>query len=204
MAECFYYKDGKKINNVQDIIHEFFKDNFQLKNSAIFSAEEIQESTVKKLKNILGANAYNQSNQSTVTEFITSPNPALFSKLGINTKTDRLSPEYIEENRIYQYIIDNIDKAPSTNAGLMNYTPEKLEALLQRTDLQNIPESKLIYLLSEIEDIIAFENRTKNLGILLHEIISLKVQEKNYQYKIRDFLADPKNKEIIGEFEADE
>jgi len=202
MIECFYYKDGIKVNNIQEIIHEFFKDNYQLRNAAIFSAEEIQNSTVTKIKNILGANSYGKSEKAIVTDMITKENPGLFAKLGIETKTGRLSPEYIEGNRIYQYVVDNLGKADalpdnfSTN-GLV-YTPEKLEALRGFSNLQNIPDNKLIYLLHEIEDIISYESKTKDLGTLLHNVIALKVEGKDSRSKIMGFLNDPKNAEILG------
>ena len=59
---CQYYKsDGTAYNSVQEMIEDFYKSNNQLKNAAIFSADEIQESTVNKILSIKGAASYEKS-----------------------------------------------------------------------------------------------------------------------------------------------
>lgn len=204
MAECFYYKNGKRINDIQEVIKEFFKDNYLLRNSAIFSAEEIQDSTIKQLKNIQGAVDFSKSEKSMVTEFITKPNEGFFSLIGINTKSDRLAPEYILENRIFEYIKSNLPKVEnlSDNVNISNvtYSESEFNKLRERKELDNISDNKLIMLLGEIEDIIAFEEKTKDFGIFIHEIIALKEQGKEYKNKIAKFLSNPDNAEYFGSY----
>lgn len=208
MIECFYYKNGQKINDIQDIIFEFFKTNYVLKNSAIFSSEEIQNSVVEKLLNIKGAISYEASPKTNVTKFIVEENAGLFNKLGIDSKNGRFAPEVIEENRIYHFVKDNLRKVenlPDTvDISNLKYSQERLTTLLSNNDLQAISENKLILLLAEIEDIMEFEEKTKDFGIFLHEIISLKLQEKEYSNKIYAFLNKPVNKELIGDFKIEE
>lgn len=208
MAECFYYKNGKKINDIQDVIAEFFKDNYLLRNSAIFSAEEIQGSTIKALKKIPGAITYEKSNQWEVTKFITNPNENFFSLIGIDTKTDRLAPQYIEKNRIAEYVKTNLKKvenlSDNVNVSNVTFTQSKLDELRAQKEFGSISDNKLIILLGEIEDIISFEEKIKDFGISIHKIISLKMQGKDsYKNEINTFLKKPENVEYFGNSPTD-
>lgn len=207
MIECFYYKDGKKINDVQTLIAEFFKDTSRLENSAIFSAEEIQESTIKLLKNLEGATKYNASKKRSVIEVISTPNPGLFTKVGIKTKNGLLAPEYIEENRIHQYVLDNLGRLAATttiDVDSLIFTKEKFDRLKNDPAFNNVSEDKLKFLLNEIEADIRYEQLINKLGIFMHTIIGLKTRGTGYTSILNTFLTDPENAEIFGDFSVEE
>lgn len=205
MPECFYYKGNDKINNITDIIDAFYRDTKQLKNAAIFSADDIQQSTVKIIRQLPGISSYEPSPAMPVTKFITESNSGFFAKIGVDVGVSgKLVPEYIEENRIYHYILDNLselDKLPDdVNISGLTFTPEKFKQLRDRNDLNSISDNKLIYLLNKIEKTIEFEKKTTEFGTFLHSVISLKVKGEPSDKLIREFVKDPANKEIIGEF----
>ena len=222
MANCFYYKDGKRFDNMSDLIHEFYKDNSYLRNSAIFSSEEIQQSTINKLKTIPGINKYEAGDKGKsyeegdaldnvgvedVTKFIVTPHETLFRELKIETPSYRLNPEYIKENRIYHYILDKMSTvviADDNTVSTLQYDLENLKELRKHADLDSVSDSKLIYLLSEIEKKMEIEDKTKRLGILLHNIVSLKITNKAYSNILNSFLTDPENAEIVGEASTEE
>lgn len=205
MPECFYYKGNDKINNITDVIDAFYRDTKQLKNAAIFSADDIQQSTVKIIRQLPGISSYEPSPAMPVTKFITESNSGFFAKIGVDVGVSgKLVPEYIEENRIYHYILDNLselDKLPDdVNISGLTFTPEKFKQLRDRNDLNSISDNKLIYLLNKIEKTIEFEKKTTKFGTFLHNVISLKVKGEPSDKLIREFVKDPANKEIIGEF----
>lgn len=208
MADCFYYKGENRINDIQDLIFEFFKDTNQLRNAAIFSSEDIQQSTLKKLRNTPGINEYQNSEIPIVTEFITEQNPGRYNLLGIETKSGRLVPEYIKENRIYSFIKENIglvdDLSDKIDVSNIKFDQENLDNLRKNSDLDSLSNNKLIFLLNKIEDLIVFEEKTKNFGNLLHQIISLKVQNKPYSNILNNFLTNPENADIVGNFPIEE
>ena len=207
MSICFYYKNNVKINSIQELITEFFKDNNQLKNASIFSSEEIQDSTYKKLLAIPGINTFEKSTVPLVTEYIVQQNPGRYAELGIDTKDGRLVPEYIKENRIYSFIKENLKLVDnlSDNIDVTNikYDSNNLEALRKNDDLSSLSNNKLIILLEKIENIMLFEEKVKDFGILIHKIISFKSQNKPYDATLNSYLNDPKNSEVLGNFNKD-
>jgi len=210
MSTCFYYKDGTKINDERALIEMFFRENFQLRNAAIYSSDDLQKSTEFTLRNLISSQDYEASDSQPATSFIVSDqNTVLFNRLGIVAgKSGRLAPEYISEERIYSFIINNLkavqDLPDLVDVSALKYTPENLKKLRTRTDLDSISDNKLIYLLSKIEDIMTHEQKVTKFGVLLHKIIAAKVQEKDYTKTLQGFLADPENAEIIGTFSPKE
>lgn len=230
MADCFYYKKGKRFDNTGDLIHAFYKDNNILKNAAIFSSEEIQESTIKKLRAIPGINKYNSENSdksysegdglkrthenvegketkneiSDVLDFIVTPHVDLFNELNIVTESNRLVPEYIKENRIYNYVLDSQEElervSEKVDVSNLAYDKENLANLRKHSDLDTISDNKLIYSLSKIEAKMEFEEKTKSFGTLLHNVVSIKIRGSNPSGIINTFLSDPNHAEIFGDY----
>ena len=204
---CKYYdnRNGKEYNSIQDLIHDFYVNNYELKNAAIFSADEIQDSTVNKILKIKDINTFGDSNKTPITQYITDPNPLLAMLPGFGNQ-DRLAPEYIEKNRIYQYVTSRIDALGTKDITGLEYDPKKLEDLKAEGNLSEANENKLIFLLSEIEGIIKHEEKTKDFGTFLHNLVSLKVlgNKTTYDNKMTSFITDPKNKEIFGDYSPTE
>ena len=72
-----------------------------------------------------------------VTEFISTVNPE-FERLGIKTSSGRLNPEYIKDNRIAQFVLDNKAKVEGLTAldpASLNITQEYYDTL--RADKKN-------------------------------------------------------------------
>jgi len=219
MADCFYYKNGEIIGDTSKIVEMFFKSTKQLKNASIFSSEDIQKSTYDIIMGISDINTFksgvrkiliNGETQEvevpSVTDFIVQPN-TLFEKLGIKTNSGRLNPEYIKENRIAAYILENYKKVEdltSFNKDSVVYSKELFQ--LYRSDDRFIKfnDNQIISLLSEIEDIIEFENKVMHFGELLHKLLFLKVRNQSYNSELNSFIKDPNNKDIIGESDANQ
>lgn len=203
---CKYYdnRNGKEYNSIQDLIHDFYVNNYTLKNAAIFSADEIQESTMKQLLSVKNINSFGGSDKIPITQYITDPNPMLALLPGFDGK-DRLAPQYIKENRIYQYVVDRINELGTVSSDGLDYDDKQLELLKTTGSLVDADESKLIYLLNEIEGIMQHEEKTRDFGTFLHELISAKILDnKNYDSKLSKYITDEKNKEIFGSFSEKE
>jgi len=209
MTNCYYYKDGEKINDIQTLITKFFEANYQLKNDKIYSKEEIQKSTINKILNVVKVSDYTASDNEIVTEFITTPHPGLYNSLGIETKEKGiLAPEIIEKNRVYYFIKENLDRvqniSPTENISGLKYDEKLLEYISTFDELKNIPLSRLITLLNEYYNIREIEEKTKDFGTFLHNIISLKIQDKEYSKLIDRFLSDPANSELLGNYSTND
>lgn len=215
--DCGYFKNDEFIS-AESIIEKFFKETNSLKNSAIYSSEEIQASTVREIRRIEGANAFgndadtNEHGFSPVVKFIVTDNSALFAKKGLPIPSSgRVVPEYIEEERCYQYVAKNLSKVEdlSDTIDVSNLPiPRNLEFVLQKLEKNNIvlSKNKVIILLNEIEDAITVEEKTKNLGTLLHNLISLKIRNEDTQYNtaLNGFISDAENRELLGEDKDEE
>ena len=219
MADCFYYKNGEIIGDTSKIIEMFFRSTKQLKNASIFSSEDVQKSTYDIIMRISDINTFNSGVRKiringeiqevevpAVTGFIVTPN-TLFEKLGIKTNSGRLNPEYIKENRIAAYILENYKKVEdltSLDKDSVVYSKDLFQ--LYRSDDRFIKfnDSQIISLLSEIEEIIEFENKVMDFGKLLHQLLFLKIRNQSYNSELNRFIKDPNNKDIIGEGDPDQ
>lgn len=218
MADCFYLKNGQKFGSMSDVIEAFFKDNKQLKNASIFSSDEIQESTYKAIIKISDINTFEKAKKEIivdglkqeieipiVTDFIVKEN-TLFEKLGIKTKSGRLNPEYIEDNRIDAYLLNNFNKVESMNSlpDDITYSKDRFERLRNDPRFEKYSDVQIIALQSEIENTIEFENKVMGFGSLIHKLISEKINKNSYNSTLMAFLTDPKNAEIVGDFSKEE
>lgn len=202
MACLYYDRNGNAFNSMQDLIKQFYLENFQVKNAAIFSSEEMQKSTLNKVVKASNKSEYDQSESITTTEFITRPHPELLRNIPGYKGKDLLVPEVRLDERIYHYVLNNLDKAPDVNPTNLVFTQSKLDELKGRSDLKGIPDSKLEFLLAEIEGILDHEEKTKDFGLLLHKLISFRL---NGDYvglatSFSAFFKDEKNKEIFGSY----
>ena len=215
----FYYKNGEIIGDTSKIVEMFLKDTKQLKNASIFSSEDIQKSTYDIIMGISDINTFNSGVRKilingeiqevevpVVTDFIVQPN-TLFEKLGIKTSSGRLNPEYIKENRIAAYILENYKKVEdltSFDKDSVVYSKDLFQLYRNDDRFIKFNDNQIIYLLSEIEDIIEFENKVMRFGELLHTLLFLKVRNQSYNSELNRFIKDPNNKDIIGEGSADQ
>lgn len=207
---CIYYdtKKNKQYNSIQDLIKDFYKDfkKFQLKNTAIFSAEEIQKSTVDKILAIKEINAYKKSEGEEVLDFITKEHPGLFNQYSLLAGQERLAPEFIQINRIHKYILNKIGSLGVIDISGLTYNQKTLDELKAMGGLESAEENKLIYLLNEVEQIIEHEEQTKKFGTFIHQLISLKLLGKDQEYNnlFSGFFRDKENNYIFGSYSEKE
>lgn len=206
--DCNYTYNEKATQNILELAAMFYKATQLLdSSSAIFSAEEVQQSTVDKLTELQKFRTEIEEKVKlgqleSATSFITNINNApIFHGLG--EKIERLAPEYIEENRINKFIevelakkmtlqfdADKLPKVSATRlASVKKYFPD------QDVDV-------LKYHLVKIEDILAIEEKTKIFGTGIHKLINLAILKEagvlsNEYVKTLDTLI-AENPEIFG------
>lgn len=211
---CYYYKNDVKIGTTEEVISQFYEDTKELKNASIFSTEQIQKSTYNKILSISDINNFNTKTKTvtvngekqtvpipSVTEFIGTPNPE-FDRLGIKTSSGRLNPEYIKDNRIAQFVLDNKSKVENLTAldpSSINITPEYYNTLRADKRMDGYSDVQLKSLLNDIEDTMNFEEKVLDLGKFLHSILYNKIKGNNYTGLINSFIEDTKNAELIGD-----
>ena len=203
--ECAYTYNGKDTRNILELAKVFYQSKTQLDPSAaIYSSEEVQKSTVDILleQNKLKTQIEENKNLSPVTDFIVSTNSAPILN-GIGIDAERLAPEYIEENRINNYISTELDKNTSLSideSKLPKVSKERFDKVLQK--FPNSDKSVLQFYLSQIEDIIKLEELTKDFGNALHELISISIKEEaglnSSLYKNRLSTLITENPDIFG------
>jgi hypothetical protein len=76
---CTYIKqDGSQYKSIKDLVEDFYKSNYELKNAAIYSRDEIMQSTIDKILKISKINSYSESDSEKyipLTKFITRVSP---------------------------------------------------------------------------------------------------------------------------------
>lgn len=212
MACIFTNKEGVTYISPQELIKEFYKNNYELKNASIFSKEEIQTSVINKILNIEDINKYRASELDNsvdsdgkpivklpVTTFISAEDKKLFSNIPGEKPRERLNPEYIEENRIIAYVKKQLEKpVPTLMDDYSGYSNKYLQIL--KSEFQNVDENILKHHLVEIESVIKIEDRTKSFGSFLHTLISEKLNDNpDYQKHLHTFINNPDNSDIFGE-----
>lgn len=199
---CRYYnsKTGKYFDSDQDMIKQFYMSEFELKNSAIYSADQIQSSIEDKIKKIPGINDYSKDSRIDVLDLVTKEHEALFNQVPGESGRKRLAPEYIKEERIYNYIKREMinNRTDHFDPSSFNYSEDLLPKMVERFG-ENTSIDTIKHFLTEIEDIIYMENLTKEFGTKMHEFVALKLRnDASYNTKINAFVFDNKNEEIFG------
>lgn len=211
---CYYYKNDVKIGTTEEVIQQFYENTKELKNASIYSSDQIQRSTYDKIMGISDINTFNAKEKTvivngektrvpvpSVTEFISTVNPE-FERLGIKTSSGRLNPEYIKDNRIAQFVLDNKAKVEGLTAldpASLNITQEYYDTLRADKRMDGFSDVQLKSLLNDIEDTMNFEEKVMTFGTFLHNILFNRVKGNNYTGLINSFISDPENAEIIGD-----
>lgn len=172
---CLYTieEDGKQIKmTLTQLTEYYFKSNASLKNTKIFSSEDLQNSTLKEIKRQLAIETKDalkkDKSRMGVIDLITKTPPSIL-KL-VNHDKERFAPDYNEDNRIIQFIIDGIER--NEPVPTLSQKDPDLRKYMKKEALQNLPDYKINYYLTEIKDIIAFEEKTKIFGYNLHKVLS--------------------------------
>jgi len=197
---CSYIK-GKEKLNTNKILNLFYKENYIISNSAIFSSDELQKNTFERLISLESNANYITSENVPVGQFITKENPAFANIVGLENQT-RLSPEYILEKRASQYVKDHINDSDLFNLVESNPDVDKLYMSIESELSDTIKEdiSKVKYLLNILSEELKLEDINKEFGIELHNLISdkLRDRENSYQSKLDTLVKNELFKPIFG------
>ena len=196
------YTNGTKSFNSTEIIKEFYKAKHKIKNWEIFSQEELQKNTVDRILKISSINDYQSSKNTPVLEFVTKENPLFKTITGLENQT-RLAPEYIKEEYISNYVKEQLrtDKFPNLLENIQEVNDMFLK-IKDKLPSDRPGESK--YLINEALKELEIAEYTKDFGILLHKLISLKLNGKSYESDLNSFVNDPNNKILFSEDKLDE
>lgn len=168
---CFYWKGDKKFYTESDLISEYLEKNSILSSAAIFSSDQVQNSAITELRKLHKPELFGDENYTSVLDLISKPNKQLFTTIKQLEDVERLVPEYIEANRIRQFIIDNINSVVNFPDDV-KYNTNTLSELMLDPKISTYEEGKVKYLLSQIEQEIETEDKTKEISIMLHKILS--------------------------------
>lgn len=168
---CFYWKGNKKFYTDTDLVNEYLAKNAVLSEASIYSADQVQNNAVRELRNLHKPDLFGNEDYMSVLDLISKPNKQLFTTIKQLEQVERLVPEYIEKNRIRQYILDNIHTSEDFS-GDVQYNTNTFAELLEDPQIARYDSEKVKYLLSQIEQEIEMENKTKELSLVLHKILS--------------------------------
>lgn len=187
MACVYYDNDGNSISS-RDLVEKFLRENGQLEEASIYSTSNIEETIVKNSN----YDRYVNSQFQTTYDFVTSEHPE-FKKFSILNGKTRLAPEIILENRIAEYVRENINNVFDDKFEVTTKLKEYLK--LAKDTLSKIdPDTEydnetILPIVNDIMKTIEIEEATKELSADLHKIISLSVTgTSNLRYEINEVL----------------
>ena len=122
---CFYTYNGENFRSELDLVNEYIKNNFQLQEGSIYSAEEVQQSTINKIKKIQDQKKYEEDINKT-NDFVKNPDykrkytpiidiirqeqTGILGQIEETKNQTRLALEYDENNRVHNYILKKFRK----------------------------------------------------------------------------------------------
>ena len=165
-VDCkFNIKGINKSLNLMELTKHYYTSTSELKNSKIFSSDDIVNSIMTPIKEQLRRRdeIFNDESKIGVYKFITTKQEELFKEL--NIPNERLAPEYMVENRILNSIKQKLEL---DHINISNKTT--LDELKKSTD----PEiaQKTAEYEKDILDTIEVEEKTKNLGNGFHSLLN--------------------------------
>ncbi len=195
---CYYYrnKNGELVryDSQMEVYEDFLKSTKELASNSIFSAEEVMDSTKKSLLAASSYQKYSKPEAESIYDFITTPHAEIFGNIEVLKGQSRLSPEFIQENRILEFVKTNLDKY--TRRG--NYNPEYLNMLKKDPILATYDDDSLIPALSEVEDRIRIEELTRDFSIKFTEWVQDIINGgDNFKNNFQKFFNE--NPEIFGD-----
>ena len=161
-GECKYIINKKNVSlNLMKLTEYYYKQNYQMRDTFVFSSDEILDSTVKEVKKQLERKneIINDSSKTDVLKYIgSSNNKTTYNELGI--LNDQLAPEYNKENRILNTVINRLNQE-----GLFPNKNDSIDAIRKK-----FPEAEKHY--QDVLEDIKVEENTKNLSFGIHSILN--------------------------------
>jgi len=166
---CDYtLKTGKKtikVNSLIELSKYYYKNGPSLSPQKIFSSDDTVTNVITTLNSIAKRSDEIKSDKNKVPtlSFITRLNADLLASIGLSQ--DRLAPEYIEEQRILHYILDEMPVNLKSKAT----TLDSLKALIKNNSaLEEVFGRRY----AEIKEDLDVEQMTAKLGISLHRVLA--------------------------------
>ena len=114
--DCFYWKGNTRMNSPKEMIELFLSERVVLSGD-IFSSEEVQKNVKDKILSLhVSKDAYASAEYVTDIDFISRINTDIFSPIPELKGIDRLTPEYIESNRMKNFVLKKMEGKPSDDA----------------------------------------------------------------------------------------
>ena len=197
---CFYEQvkseGNHRFETKAQIYEAFLRDTSELAPNSIFSSEEIIESTKKEILKANNKAKYFDPNSEheSVYDLITKPHDEVFNQTQVLKGQSRLAPEYIEDNRIKEFVKDNIGEY--TKKG--EYSQEKLDLLKKDPIFSEYSDSELIPVLSEIESRIKIDEATKEFSNKMSDWFQMILNgDKGFNKSFNEFF--DANPQIFGD-----
>jgi hypothetical protein len=201
-------KDNKEeVFSLSGLTRYYYESTTKLSNSKIYSSDEIQQSTVKEINARLEDADYmerwSDPSHIGVFDLVVKQQPDLLNSIGL--KSDRLAPEYIEDERIINYILNK--SSENSVVPIKSEKSKKLKSIMKDSRMMHINKEVVNYYLLEIEDILEYEEKYKKIGVGIHNILAALIETNggttsSLVNSVLDKLQEG-NEELIKEFGDD-
>lgn len=181
-SECKYTIniEGKQVTfNLMELTKHYYKDTSELKNASIFSSDEIVQSTYKKIEKQLAKKdeLFNDKSKIQTLDYISSAdNAKTYEQLGF-ADTNRLTPEYLENEYKLRYISNGL-KELGLSVGANDTVKDLVSKYPEAAELEK-----------QVEEDIKINEKTANLSKGLHNVLEKLIRNKGeFNSKIKSDL----------------
>ena len=195
---CFYYKgkeggeDFKQYASPKEMVEEFIKysaiKSGQQLSAAIYSSEEIQQTVYNTITSKHSPKKYYEdSSYEEDLEFISRPNNKAFEQIEDLIDNSRLTPEYIKENRMPNYIIQKMKGSQNEAGPEVVVNAANMDAVMNNPDIKKLllngeaSEENIRYWLADYEKRIAFEEKVVDLSTIIHKMVYARLGGKSVE-----------------------
>lgn len=201
--DCFYWKGNTRMNSPKEMIELFLSERVVLSGD-IFSSEEVQKNVKDKILSLhVSKDTYASAEYVTDIDFISRINTDIFSPIPELKGIDRLTPEYIESNRMKNFVLKKMEGKTSDDAkkGVI-IDNNNFVKLMEYSEFQEYDQDLIKTMLSEYEEVISIENATKNFAKTLNSMIYASVNNAGIDAVRKifdDFYSLESSSEIFGD-----
>ena len=191
--ECYYYKGTEKFSNPSKVVEAFLRSKSKLDpSSSIFSSLEVQRDTIDKINELHNEVDFESEAYMPDLKFISKPNMGLFKNDPELKNIIRLTPEYIEANRMPNYIIEVLNEI---KAGRQYEVEEgifvndaKLQEVLRNPIINNANIDTVKTILRDYENILETEEGTKDISRIIKRGVIRNLKGKGPYTNLSDFF----------------
>ena len=195
---CFYVrvtdKGDIRYESKAQIYEAFLKDTSELADNSIYSSVEVVESVKSAIKMASNYDKYNKSEFDSIYDLITKPHTELFGNIQALKGQSRLTPEFIEDNWIVEYVQNNIGVYTKTG----EYDEKHLELVKRDSQLSQVPEEDILPVLTELKSILDIQEATKEFSNKMGRWFQMLIHnDGNFEIDFTNFFNE--NPQIFGD-----